>query len=425
MDTYVLYLVHAGVCFSVGYCVYLLFLQKETFFTLNRFFLLFLVLFSTLFPFINIQSPFQINYLTLTPYTESTIQNIEHHTLTIFDILMIVYCCGVFVMSCRFIYQFSRLLTITKKHGINKYKGITFVITDNEIPPFSFLKIVFIPKSLFFNEDFEQIVTHELIHIKQFHSIDLLVMELFSIAQWFNPFVWSYKKALKEIHEYLADRAVIARGCEVTKYQVLLFKQFVGIKSFALVNSMNSQIKRRIVMITKNKSKKMAKLKILFILPVIGLLLLAFAEPKVVLLEEKKEELAQTQQAPQQESTSDTKSQEEQKKQKVKSEQEVDVAKDLVKSELQENLKKLKQELIEAREKLTKEMQIVQKEQQAKQWQFQNELDKLRAKQIELKNTLLEEHKSENSEKIRELEDELKKVTAKELAIKNEIKRAS
>ena len=196
MENFIHYLFHAGICFSVGYCIYLLLLQKETFFSLNRFILIFLVVISALFPFIDVQSPFRTNYLTYSRSMEAVSLHFPQRSLTIYDVLMIAYLSGVAVLSLRFLYQFFRLVAIIKRHGINKHRGINFVITDNEIPPFSFLNIAFIPKSLFFNDDFEQIVTHELVHIKQLHSIDLILMELFTIFQWFNPFVWSYRSLI-------------------------------------------------------------------------------------------------------------------------------------------------------------------------------------------------------------------------------------
>jgi len=108
-------------------------------------------------------------------------------------------------------------------------------------------------------------------------------MELLTIFQWFNPFVWPYKKSLKETHEYLADFAVIAQGCSRAKYQLLIFEQHVGLNMFEFTNNFSqSLIKRRITMMAKIKSNGRAKLKVLLIFPVIALLVLAFAESKPV-----------------------------------------------------------------------------------------------------------------------------------------------
>ena len=132
-------------------------------------------------------------------------------------------------------------------------------------------------------QDFNRIISHELIHIKQYHSIDILIMELVTIFHWFNPFVWPYKKSLKETHEYLADNGVIAQGCSPARYQMLIVEQHVGVKLFEFANNFkHSQIKRRITMMTKIKSKSWAKFKVLLILPLASLLVLAFAESKPI-----------------------------------------------------------------------------------------------------------------------------------------------
>jgi len=115
------------------------------------------------------------------------------------------------------------------------------------------------------------------------HSIDLILLEMLAIVQWFNPFVWPYKESLKETHEYLADNAVIARGCDTAKYQLLIFEQHVGVKLFEFANNFNhSKIKRRITMISKIKSKRWMKCKTLLILPIFLFLVIAFADSNTV-----------------------------------------------------------------------------------------------------------------------------------------------
>ena len=107
-------------------------------------------------------------------------------------------------------------------------------------------------------------------------------MEIVLSLQWFNPFVWPYKKALQETHEYLADSGVIAQGFSSVKYQLLMFEQHVGASLFEFGNNFKkSQIKRRIMMLSKIKSPKAAKLKLLLALPLAIALVLIFAEPRV------------------------------------------------------------------------------------------------------------------------------------------------
>jgi hypothetical protein len=128
--------------------------------------------------------------------------------------------------------------------------------------------------------NYRRILAHESIHIHQLHSLDLILVELVSIFQWFNPFVWSYRKALKETHEFLADDGVIAQGFSTAKYQRLIFEQLVGVNLFEFANNFNdSKIKRRLEMMTKAKSPYLGKLKVVACLPVLFLLVVAFTSP--------------------------------------------------------------------------------------------------------------------------------------------------
>jgi len=123
-----------------------------------------------------------------------------------------------------------------------------------------------------------RIIAHEEIHIKQYHTFDILLIELITVLQWFNP---PYKKSLQETHEFLADYGVIAQGFSTAKYQLLMFEQQVGVKLLEFTNNFKqSQIKRRITMMSKIKSRGAAKLKLLLIVPMATLLMLVFAEPK-------------------------------------------------------------------------------------------------------------------------------------------------
>lgn len=116
-------------------------------------------------------------------------------------------------------------------------------------------------------DDKENIITHELIHLKQKHSIDLLIIEFLCIIQWFNPFVWMYKKAIKENHEFLADSKVINTGINLFSYQSLLIAQTVGLSGFVLTNSLNySLTKKRLLMMTKKRSSKLNVLKSILLL---------------------------------------------------------------------------------------------------------------------------------------------------------------
>jgi len=284
MNDLILYLFEVSISLALFYSLYWIFLKKETFFAINRFFLISSVLFSFIVPFINasflnISSPIVSRQFIEKAYISSQTASTQSHTLGIAGILWLIYFFGAGLFFLLFMYKLLKLFALIKKTGIQRFNGVKVVFMKKDLAPFSFFNIIFVNKSNTSDDDFQSIISHEMIHIRQYHSIDLIIMELLSIFQWFNPFVWPYKKSLKETHEYLADNAVIAQGCNAAKYQLLIFEQHVGVKLFEFANNFNhSQIKRRITMITKRKSKRWAKFKVLLILPVFSLLVLAFAD---------------------------------------------------------------------------------------------------------------------------------------------------
>ncbi len=284
MDNLILYLFEVSVSLALFYSIYWLFLKKETFFAVNRLFLISSTLFSFIVPFINasfikISSPIASRLLIERTYALGQTVSIQAKTMGIFDILWLVYLIGAGLFLLRFLYKLLKLLILIRKSSIQKINGVKIVFVEKDLAPFSFFNLVFVNKPNISGDDFDRIVAHEMIHIRQYHSVDLLVMEFLTIFQWFNPFVWPYKESLRETHEYLADNAVIAQGCNAAKYQLLIFEQHVGVKLFEFANNFNhSQIKRRLTMMTKGKSKRWAKFKVLLVLPLLSFLVLTFAD---------------------------------------------------------------------------------------------------------------------------------------------------
>jgi TonB family protein len=171
--------------------------------------------------------------------------------------------------AIRFIIRLSYLIILTKRFGITKISGINYVFTDEKYAPFSFFNLVFINKKIS-KFDAEKIVAHEQIHVKQYHTLDILFFELLVIFQWFNPIVWLYKQSIKEVHEFLADKGVLTKGYEKKSYQQLLLALCMSINVTDLTNNFNtSQIKRRFIMMTKMKSGLIAKVKFMVVVPII------------------------------------------------------------------------------------------------------------------------------------------------------------
>ena len=194
-------------------------------------------------------------------------------------ILLILYLSGVLFFAARLILLFHWLNQILRKYGYNHDDGVKLVKMDEEVPPFSFFRFIFLQRETNSLTEFEQIVAHEKVHIRQRHSIDLLLAHFITLFQWFNPFVWLINKAMKTNHEYIADRNVVEQGYELFDYQSLLLKQMISIRSVELVNNFNLiNIKKRIAMMTKIKSGLAAQIKALVVIPAAMFLFFFFAD---------------------------------------------------------------------------------------------------------------------------------------------------
>ena len=283
MNDLLLYLLKSGCCLTLLYAVYWVFLKRETFFKLNRFFLLISLFLALVVPLIHIPSPFRVIQIENTTAGISPVMTQQSQSIGATEIFLFIYLLGASIVIVQLMIQGIRIIYLIKSHSLKKYSGYRIVEIDGNMPPFSFFHFIFIHPSICSRYDLERIMAHEHAHLKQFHSIDIILMELVVLIQWWNPFVWPYRRSLRETHEFLADEAVIAQGCDTAAYQMLIVEQCVGQKLFALANTFHqSQIKRRILMMTKNKSRSWAKGKALFIIPTLGVLALAFARPRIV-----------------------------------------------------------------------------------------------------------------------------------------------
>lgn len=287
MDNLLLYILKASAWLAFFYGFYWLFLRKETFFVLNRIYLVFTAFMTLILPLIPISSPFGRKEIIIRPEFLGFAAGPEPKSPGLADILIFFYITVSVLLLGRFLFRLGQLAALTKGSDIQRVNGTKVVYLDRNCSTFSFFNWIFLQKSHAVDKDFNRILTHELVHIKQYHSLDIILIELLSIVLWFNPFVWPYKKSLREIHEYLADQAVIAQGCSLVGYQLLILEQHVGGKLFEFAsNFRNSQIKRRLTMLSKTESKKMSRLKFFLVLPLAVLLFLAFADSSPVIVVE-------------------------------------------------------------------------------------------------------------------------------------------
>ncbi|NDV65958.1 M56 family metallopeptidase [Bacteroides sp. 224] len=294
MGAFCVYILKAALCLTLFYLFYRLLLSKETFHRFNRIGILCILLLSLLVPFckVTIHQETEITQTVLSleqllmqaNYTDSS-QTLPEQTASFawIQVLMIVYFLGVLFFIGRNLYSLVRVLLLIKggkKEQIEK--GVTLIIHHKEnLSPFSWMNYVVISEKDL-EESAREILIHELAHIKNRHSLDLLLTEVSTFFQWFNPAIWLLKQELQNIHEYEADETVIKEGVNAKQYQLLLIKKAVGTRLYSMANSFNhSKLKKRITMMLKEKSSPWARLKYLYVLPVAAIAITAFARPEI------------------------------------------------------------------------------------------------------------------------------------------------
>ena len=262
------YLLQVNIYLIVFYGFYKLLLDKETYFILNRLYLIAAGVFSLTIPFLKFdwfaQQPIseplfvgvaQFNQLMTNMNVVSTASN----QLTAGDVVVLIYLAGVLFCSVRLIYQ----LVSVKRFLKNGTLGTAF----------SFFRNKYVDQTL---PQAQTINKHEEIHMNQLHSLDVLFFELLGLIAWFNPVIYLYKNTAKNIHEYLADEEAAKFQGDKKEYALLLLSSAFGVPSNSLTNNFHkkSLIKKRIFMLHKERSRKTAILKYGLFVPVFGIMLL-------------------------------------------------------------------------------------------------------------------------------------------------------
>ncbi|MBA4411213.1 MAG: hypothetical protein C0397_17570 [Odoribacter sp.] len=276
MTSFVNYLLESGISLSLFALVYFLFLRRETFFNVNRWFLLVSISFSALLPLFHI--PFyapqamMLQEVTVTPYINllssvtvygASLSDGAEQFVMNYSLLGYVYILGVAILTVKLFIQIYQIVRLIAQNRIVSEAKIKLVFLEQEVSPFSFLNYIFVSTSLNNTPGWEKMLEHEKQHIRQGHTFDVLILEFVAVFQWFNPFFWMFRRALRENHEFLADQAVISRGTAPSWYKQILINQYVG-EQIMLANNFNySLIKTRIQMISKIKSGKIANIKVL------------------------------------------------------------------------------------------------------------------------------------------------------------------
>ncbi len=286
METMVGYFVKVNVAFIFLFLAYFVLLKNERFFMLNRVFLLTALVLPIILPLlptfqtglvsdlqqnVSANNPLNIIYTKMnepTPFVMGTIRNVDQWAFA--NYLFKAYMVIAFILLLRFGYRIFKLFSIICKSRISYQQGIIFCEHDKDLPPFSFFRWMVINQSSHDPKGLYEIIVHEKIHIKQLHSLDIILAEWVNIIFWINPITGFLKRYIKLNLEFLADKMAMQSGIDKEHYQFSILQNSLGRRSYPLANLFNSlRIKSRIKMINSKKSPDKNLYKFIFVLPIL------------------------------------------------------------------------------------------------------------------------------------------------------------
>ena len=276
MESFLTYLWKSALILFLFHGIYFFLLRKETFFQSIRVFLFLGILTSFLLPLLSIpvytyvETP-EIPFAIATQHTDQNVSGA--FSFNWIWIIPSIYLSVAFVLFIRFCAQIINLLKLIFTHRVVKENNFKLIETTKSTSPFSFLNYIVYNPDSFSKEELRQILIHEKVHARQWHTIDTLLANFLTVFQWFNPIAWIYKYEIEKNLEYIADES--AKNHQITdhRYEHLLIKALVPDYQMALANNFyNSLLKKRIIMLHAKRSNGKSQIKLLLIVP----LLLAF-----------------------------------------------------------------------------------------------------------------------------------------------------
>jgi TonB family protein len=284
MNNLLNYFIEANLYLICFYLIYQFLLSRDKHFRFNRAFLLTGILFSLVLPLVSInvkatgvgtEAYMMLPVITITAVQTESVNWLQEW----WYIIMVAYSAGFVLSAIRLIWQtvhIFRYLPLLNSSR-QKFDGYTIISTKGEIPTCSFFKFLFWDASVdLTDKEKAQILEHELAHIRQWHSIDILFIEILRVIFWFNPAIHFLKTGIAEVHEYLADKEAM-KGVGADQYSRLLSLQVFKSFDFALSNNFHkSQVLKRIYMLKASRGKSLW-LNIAFLLPLVSVLIALMA----------------------------------------------------------------------------------------------------------------------------------------------------
>jgi hypothetical protein len=285
MPALILYLLKVNVALLLFYLAYHVVLRRLTFYSLNRLFLVFAIIFSTLYPFVDVSEMFRQNqqlaqvntYMgTLPAWAMNTSLPEQAPVFDYWLLPVLLFWLGSAVMVIRLVLQFASLYRIHAASAPATHMGVPFRQTPHIAEAFSFWQTIYLNTHQHKKEELSAILRHELTHVRGWHTLDVLLAEFSTVFCWFNPGVWLLKKAIKENLEFIADQQVVSAGIDRKAYQYLLLK-VTGAPEPQLANQFNfPSLKKRIAMMNTKQSSLMHVARYTVLVPLMAAPMLLF-----------------------------------------------------------------------------------------------------------------------------------------------------
>ena len=289
MPSLLLYLLKLSISLSIVWIFYQLCLRRLTFYKLNRWYLLGYSVLAFFIPLINIGpllwddpsgEPLVVQYIPAIGTVPTTVfAHVEAApVLTGRTVVVLIFVLGAVLLLVRSVVRWLSLRRLRNQARLIVSEGLKIYQVDAPIIPFSFGSAIYINRHLHSEKEWSDIILHEYVHIRQKHTVDILLAELICALNWYNPFSWLIRHSIRQNLEFIADSQVLDSGVDKKGYQYHLL-QVIGEPRYRLANNFNfSSLKKRIVMMNKIRSARLHLLKLLFILPLVTVLLVAFRD---------------------------------------------------------------------------------------------------------------------------------------------------
>jgi len=277
------------------YAAYYFLLRKETFFNSNRWFLLAGLITSIVLPFLVYTKTIWVassNELNLKYAPIDAVKNLDKNA---FDpnwnyIVLAIYSIGCIAMMIKLAMDFYSLNSVLKGKKVHQQADFKFIDVEENIAPFSYFEYIVYNSSMYSASELESIIEHEKVHSDQNHTVDVLISRAFCVVFWFNPVIWLYKKAIVQNLEFIADKEAAQKIADKKAYQYTLLKITTHENCLDLTNHFyQSLIKKRIVMLNKNQSRKRNSWKYYVVIPALTAFVLLFQVE--VIAKEKQESI--------------------------------------------------------------------------------------------------------------------------------------